>query len=158
MRLHVHKLNTETSDITLVKKDIPTLVPFDIEQFLAECDNTTTSSGSKFTRWLRYDLPYVHYDIWYGLKNLAIFASAVWKWRWWDFSSQLEMMDKQLEVCEKHWGKHTHYVGDTFTLGRIVVVRSYYKKHKEADTWEEESRYLSKFIKGYARLVVRLWD
>ena len=41
MRLHVHKLNTETSDTTPAKKDIPTLVPFDIEQFLAECDNAT---------------------------------------------------------------------------------------------------------------------
>ena len=89
MRLHVHKLNTETPDITLVKKDMPTLVPFDIDQFLAECDNATPSSDSKFIRWLRYDLPYVHYDIWYGLKNLAMFASTVWKWRWWDFSASL---------------------------------------------------------------------
>ena len=65
MSLHVHKLNTEASDTTLVKKDMPTLVPFDIDQFLAECDNATTRSDSKFIRWLRYDLPYEHYDIWY---------------------------------------------------------------------------------------------
>ena len=157
MSLHVHKLNTETSDTALVKKDIPTLVPFDIDQFLAECDNTTTSSGSKFIRWLRYDLPYVHYDIWYGLKNLAMFVSTVWKWRWWDFSSQLEMMDKQLEVCEKHWGKHTHYVGDTFTLGRIKVVRRYYARYNTSRVMDED-KYLKKFVKGYARLLPRLWD
>ena len=50
MSLHVHKLNTETSDIPLVKKDMPTLVPFDIDQVLAECNNATTSSDSKFIR------------------------------------------------------------------------------------------------------------
>ena len=41
MSLHVHKLNTETSDTPLVKKDMPTLVSFDVDQFLAECDNAT---------------------------------------------------------------------------------------------------------------------
>ena len=85
-------------------------------------------------------------------------AQEVVKWNWWDYHFQLEMIDRMLEICEKHWGVDTHYVGDQFTKGRIVVIRSYYKKHKEADTWEEESRYLSKFLKGYARLVVRLWD
>ena len=128
MSLHVYKLSTETSDTTLVKKDMPTPVPFDIDQFLAECDNATASSDSKFIRWLRYDLPYVHYDIWYGLKNLAMFASTVWKWKWWDFSNHLEMMDKQLEICEKHWAKDTHYVGDTFTLGRIKAVRRFFER------------------------------
>ena len=157
MRLHVHKLNTETPDITLVKKDIPTLIPFDIEQFLAECNNATPSSGSKFTRWLRYDFKYLHHDIWYGLKNLAIFASTVWKWRWWDFSSHLEMMDKQLEICEKHWAKNTHYVGDTFTLGRIKVVRRYYARYNTSDV-RDGDKYLKNVVTGYARLLPRLWD
>ena len=157
MRVRVHKLNTETSDITLVKKDIPTLVPFDIDQFLAECSKIEDSGYDKLKRWLRYDLPYVRYDIWYGLKNLVQFASTVWKWRWWDFSSQLEMMDKQLEICEKHWGKHTHYVGDTFTLGRIKAVRRYYARYNTSCIIDED-KYLKKFVKGYARLLPRLWD
>ena len=157
MSLHVHKLNTETSDTPLVKKDMPTLVPFDIDQFLAECSKIEDSGYDKLKRWLRYDLPYVHYDIWYGLKNLAIFASTVWKWRWWDFSSQLEMMDKQLEICEKHWSKDTHYVGDSFTLGRIKVVRRYYAMYTTSYGAVEED-YLKKFLKGYAKLLPRLWD
>ena len=157
MSLHVHKLNTETSDIALVKKDMPTLVPFDIDQFLAECSKIEDSGYDKLKRWLRYDLPYVHYDIWYGLKNLAMFASTVWKWRWWDFSSHLEMMDKQLEICEKHWAKDTHYVGDTFTLGRIKVVRRYYARYNTSRVMDED-KYLKKFVKGYARLLPRLWD
>ena len=157
MSLRIHKLNTETSDTPLVKKDMPTLVPFDIEQYLAECDNATTSSDSKFIRWLRYDLKYLHYDIWYGLKNLVTFASTIWKWRWWDFSSQLEMMDKQLEICEKHWSKDTHYVGDNFTLGRIKVVRRYYTRYNTSYSVTEED-YLKKFLKGYAKLLPRLWD
>ena len=157
MSLRVHKLNTETSDTTLAKKDIPTLVPFDIDQFLAECSKIEDSGYDKLKRWLRYDLPYVHYDIWYGLKNLVQFASAVWKWRWWDFSSQLEMMDKQLEICEKHWAKDTHYVGDTFTLRRIKVVRRYYARYNTSRVMDED-KYLKKFIKGYARLLPRLWD
>ena len=157
MSLHVHKLNTETPDTTLAKKDIPTLVPFDIDQFLAECSKIEDSGYDKLKRWLRYDLPYVHYDVWYGLKNLVQFASTVWKWRWWDFSSQLEMMDKQLEICEKHWGKHTHYVGDTFTLGRIKAVRRYYARYNTSCIIDED-KYLKKFVKSYARLLPRLWD
>ena len=157
MSLHVHKLSTETSDTALVKKDMPTLVPFDIDQFLAECSKIEDSGYDKLKRWLRYDLPYVHYDIWHGLKNLAMFASTVWKWRWWDFSSHLEMMDKQLEICEKHWSKDTHYVGDSFTLGRIKAVRRYYARYSTSCIMDED-KYLKKFVKGYARLLPRLWD
>ena len=88
----------------------------------------------------------------------AAIAKEAMRWYWWDYHFQLEMIDKQLEICEKHWGVDTHYVGDGFTKGRIVVVRSYYKMYKEAESWENEYKYLRKFVQAYARLLPRLWD
>ena len=68
------------------------------------------------------------------------------------------MIDKMLEECEEKWVKETHYEGDEFTLGRIMVVRRYYKEYTAAVDLDKEEVYLQKFLKGYARLLPRLWD
>lgn len=90
-------------------------------------------------------------DVWDVVKE----ATA---WKWWDYSFQLDMIDKQLEICERHWGIGTRYVGDKFTKGRIVVVRSFYKKYKESSDIYEKDKYLKKFLHGYCRLLPKLWD
>lgn len=92
-----------------------------------------------------------------GLRNLWIFRRVVWRFRWWDFSFQEEMIDKMLEICEKKWSE-SHYLGWEFTLGRIRVVRRYYTRYKEADSFHEEWEWQEKFHKAYAKLLPRLWD
>ena len=93
-----------------------------------------------------------------SVKNLKTYTAVVWNHRWWDYGFQLDMIDKMLEDCENNWVKRTHYVGDKFTLGRIKVVRRYYKEYKEEVCYEEEDKKMMKFMKAYTRLLKRLWD
>lgn len=92
-----------------------------------------------------------------GLRNLWIFRRVVWRFRWWDFSFQEEMIDKMLEICEKKWSE-SRYLGWEFTLGRIKVVRRYYTRYKEAKGIYAEYEWQKKFHKAYAKLLPRLWD
>lgn len=92
-----------------------------------------------------------------GLRNIWTFSRSVWRFRWWDFSFQEEMIDKMLEVCEERWSE-SHYVGWEFTLGRIKVVRRFYKRYMEAKSFNEEWKWQKKFHKEYAKLLPRLWD
>lgn len=93
-----------------------------------------------------------------GIRNLLRYGSTVWKHHWWDFGYQMDMMDKMLEECEENWHVNTVHLGSGFILGRIKVVRRYYKRYLEAADLKEENRLRDKFLHGYARLLPRLWD
>lgn len=96
-------------------------------------------------------------NVYRGLCNLRRYHSVIYKHRWWDYYFMLEVMDKMLEEREQCWVKKTHYVGDTFTLGRIKVLRRMFRQYRTSDAWDEDEllrRYLSRFV----RLVPRLWD
>ena len=96
-------------------------------------------------------------NVYRGLCNLRRYYSVVYKHRWWDYYFMLEVMDKMLEEREQCWVKKTHYVGDTFTLGRIKVLRRMFRQYRTSDARDEDEllrRYLSRFV----RLVPRLWD
>lgn len=92
-----------------------------------------------------------------SMKNLWVFRKVVWYFRWYDFSFQEEVLDKMLAECEKHWSE-SHYVGWEFTLGRIRVVRRYYRRYLDSKDIYEEYKWQRRFHKEYARLLVRLWD
>ena len=96
-------------------------------------------------------------NVYRGISNLRRYHSVIYKHRWWDYYFMLEVMDKMLEEREQCWVKKTHYVGDTFTLGRIKVLRRMFRQYRTSDAWDEDEllrRYLSRFV----RLVPRLWD
>ena len=96
-------------------------------------------------------------DVYRGISNLRRYHSVIYKHRWWDYYFMLEVMDKMLEEREQCWVKKTHYAGDTFTLGRIKVLRRMFRQYRTSDAWDEDEllrRYLSRFV----RLVPRLWD
>lgn len=92
-----------------------------------------------------------------GLYNLWAFKKVVWRFRWWDYGFQEQMLDKMLEKCEEEWSG-SHYVGCEFTLGRIKVVRRFYARYLETDSFHDEYKWQKKFHMGYARLLNRLWD
>jgi len=89
--------------------------------------------------------------------NLWRFAKVVWRFRWYDFSYQEEVIDKMLAICEDNWD-NSHYVGASFTKKRIRVVRRYYANYCKALGLEEGDIMQQKFHKEYARLLTRLWD
>lgn len=96
-------------------------------------------------------------NVWRGLCNLRRYHSVIYRHRWWDYGSMLEVVDKMLEEREQCWVKKTHFVGDRFTLGRIKVLRRMYREYSTSDTWDDYvllRRYLSRF----ARVTPRLWD
>lgn len=93
-----------------------------------------------------------------GIKNLWQWFKVVWKYRWWDYEYDLDIMYKSLEIKSMSWLDKTHYVGARFTYGRMQVVMKYYKMYKDTNTLGNEDEYRSKFIQGYARLLPRLWD
>ena len=96
-------------------------------------------------------------NVYRGISNLRRYHSVIYKHRWWDYYFMLEVMDKMLEEREQCWVKKTHYEGDTFTLGRIKVLRRMFRQYRTSDAWDEDEllrRYLSRFV----RLVPRLWD
>ena len=93
-----------------------------------------------------------------GTRNLIRYMKVVWNHRWYDYGYQLDMIDSMLKDCENHWAKDTHYLGATFTLGRIKVLRKNYRQYLDADTTLDEDVYLKKFLARYARNLHRLWD
>ena len=92
-----------------------------------------------------------------GLGNLRRYHSVIYKHRWWDYYFMLEVMDKMLEEREQCWAKKTHYVGDTFTLGRIKVLRRMFRQYRTSGVWDEDEL-LRRYLSRLARTVPRLWD
>ena len=97
-------------------------------------------------------------EIYRSVLNIIKFWKVIWKWRWWDYSFQVNLIVHQLKELEKVWGNKTHYIGDRFTLGRIKVVLKYYEEYSTTIDIVEEDKKLKKFLKAYVRLLPRLWD
>ena len=97
-------------------------------------------------------------SIYASVRNLCTFAKVIYKWRFWDYSYMLAVIDKMLEECEKRWVKETHYVGDKFTKGRIMVVRRDYYRYMNASDFVEQDKLEKRFLRRFARLLPRLWD
>ena len=96
-------------------------------------------------------------DVVKGWQNLRRYGKVIYKHRWWDYYFMLEVMDKMLEEREQMWVEHTHYEGDTFTLGRIKVLRRMYRKYRD-EGWVDEDKLLRRYLSNFARAVPRLWD
>lgn len=98
-------------------------------------------------------------ELWRSLVSVVEWLPVTASWRWWDYTFTVDLMARDLQLRIKRWGKETHYIGDRFTLGRMLVVLRYYEKYKSnyEDVWDED-RLLKKFIRAYARLLPRLWD
>ena len=96
-------------------------------------------------------------NVYRGISNLRRYYSVVYKHRWWDYYFMLEMIDKMLEEREQCWVKKTHYVGDTFTLGRIKVLRRMFRQYRTSDAWDDDEL-LRRYLRRFVRLVPRLWD
>lgn len=94
-----------------------------------------------------------------GRSIMAItrFWSVIWKWRWYDYSYTVDLIERDLELKLRYWGKHTHYVGAQFTRGRILVLLRALEAYRNAG-WTEEPRLWRKFMRRYARTLDRLWD
>ena len=109
------------------------------------------------TEWWRYGVVIPVRNVCRGIGNLRRYHSVIYKHRWWDYYFMLEVMDKMLEEREQCWVKKTHYVGDTFTLGRIKVLRRMYRQYRN-EGWVDEDKLLRRYLSRFARLVPRLWD
>lgn len=92
-----------------------------------------------------------------SLGNLLTWLRVIWQWRWWDYSYSVDLLEHDLRTRLRYWGTRTHYIGEQFTRGRILVVLQYLQDYREAD-WREEDKALKKFLYAYARLLPRLWD
>lgn len=93
-----------------------------------------------------------------SIRNMFVFATIVWRHRWWDYGFQMQMIDKMLEECELNWGKNTHHVGDKFTLLRIKSLRRTYKQYIESTDLASEYILERRFLSRYTRMLTRLWD
>lgn len=96
-------------------------------------------------------------ELWRSLVSVVEWLPVVARWRWWDYEFSVDLLAKDLQLRIKRWGVETHYVGECFTLGRMVVVLRYYEEYKNCSI-DEEYKLLGKFLKAYARLLPRLWD
>ena len=101
--------------------------------------------------------------IWYSrlkesIESLWHLGPTAWNYRWWDYGYDLGMIDRMLELKEKHWEKHTHYEGDAETLQKIQQLRSIYKEYLASETMADEVEYRTRFLSGYAELLPELWD
>lgn len=101
-------------------------------------------------RWIR--------EVYRSLRNLVRFFKIVWQWRWYDPSYAMDLVVKDLEIRLEHWGKDTHYVGDNFTKGRIMVLLRWYKRSKDSYRFDDELKYEKKFLQGYAKNIMKFWD
>ena len=97
-------------------------------------------------------------SIYASVRNLCTFAKVIYRWRFWDYSFTLEVIDKMLAECEKQWGSSTHYVGDKFTKGRIIVTRKDYQRSLTTDDYIEQHALEKRFLQRFGRLLPRLWD
>lgn len=96
-------------------------------------------------------------EMWRSLVSVVEWLPVTASWRWWDYGFSLDLMARDLQLRIKRWGKQTHYLGDRFTLGRMLVVLRYYEEYRSARVADED-KLLKKFTRAYARLLPRLWD
>lgn len=97
-------------------------------------------------------------EMYRSVRSLLLFAKVCMRWRWWDYGFSMALMVAMLREQEKMWGKHTHYVGDTFTKKRMQVLLRWYDRSQNTTDMAEEYLYEKKFMQGYARNYRRFWD
>lgn len=90
--------------------------------------------------------------------NLVVFFKVIWNYRWYDYGYTLDIIVKDLEVRERQWGVHTHYVGDAFTKKRVQVLLRMYKRYVDGVSIYDEDKYLRMFLRMYSKTLPRLWD
>jgi hypothetical protein len=95
-----------------------------------------------------------------SLESLRFFFKTIWNHRWWDYWHFQKLLDAQLRFMEEHYGKDSHFVGDCFTKGRIIILRKYLKDWIECDEFEYEvcRNKKKKFFKALERNFERFWD
>jgi hypothetical protein len=95
-----------------------------------------------------------------SLETTRFFIKSIWNHRWWDYYFFQIFLDKQLEFLEVHYGRDSHFIGDTFTRGRIMVLRKYLKEWIECDEFKEyeckEKR--KRFFLHLERNFEKFWD
>ena len=97
-----------------------------------------------------------------SLHSVKFFFTTIWNHRWWDYYFFQKLLDKQLEYLEVHYGNDSHFIGDTFTRGRIMVLRRYLKEWIECDDFEfdytecKEKR--KRFFLHLERNIEKFWD
>ena len=98
-----------------------------------------------------------------SLQTMKFFFITIWNHKWWDYYFFQKLLDKQLEYLEVHYGSNSHFVGDTFTRGRIIILRRYLREWIECDEYGDfdynkcnEKR--KRFFKFLERNIEKFWD
>jgi len=106
---------------------------------------------------------FFRYDIHQGIASLIYFFRVIFRFRRWDYTFQLDVIQRMLENCDHHWRK-SHYLGKDFTHLRIKVLlrmlaryRNYWDS-KGPSSFKEEHRLLQRFLRAYIRTLPHLWD
>jgi hypothetical protein len=95
-----------------------------------------------------------------SLHSLKFFFKTIYKHRWWDYYFFQILLDAQLHFMEIHYGKDSHFVGDKFTKGRIIVLRKFLKDWIECDDFEKSDckNKRKKFFRYFERNFEKFWD
>ncbi len=101
--------------------------------------------------------------IWYvqlkeSLNSLKFFFKTIWNHRWWDYCYFQDLLDKQLEYLEEHYGTKSHFVGDCFTKGRIKILRRYLEDWKECEYYGDCKEKKERFFKHLSNSIDKFWD
>ena len=103
------------------------------------------------------------YDLHQGIANLFYFFPVIWRFRRWDFTFQLDVIQRMLENCDRHWHK-SRYLGKDFTHLRIKVLlrmlaryRNYWSSNGRL-SFKKEHILLQRFLRHYSRILPYLWD
>jgi len=97
-----------------------------------------------------------YYDLKESIKSIKFFFKTIWNHRWYDYCFFRELLDKQLEYLENHYGTKSHFIGDCFTKGRIKILRRYLEDWKECDKDCKEKK--EKFFKYLGLNIDKFWD
>ncbi len=92
-----------------------------------------------------------------SLVSIISFWRVIWNWRWYDYSYTLDILERDLQLRLRYWGTKTHYIGDKFTRGRMLVLLKNLQEYREAE-WQNEARAWKLFMTRHARTLGRLWD
>jgi len=60
-------------------------------------------------RWVKWDLPYIHYDLLYGIKNLVKWFRLIWSDRNYDYSFMLDILKFKLEGMASLHREHGNF-------------------------------------------------
>jgi hypothetical protein len=103
-----------------------------------------------------------------SLHSLRFFFKTIYEHRWWDYYFFQILLDAQLHFMEIHYGKDSHFVGDKFTKGRIIVLRKFLKDWIECDDLDESDESeksnsdcknkRKKFFRYFERNFEKFWD